>query len=69
MQIPQTWIVGDVDHCVSQLAGFVAEHGITDIVTWGVPPGLTTFDMTASLAAFATKVAPRVKALVAAGTA
>ena len=69
VQIPQTWIVGDVDHCVSQLAGFVAEHGITDIVTWGVPPGLTTFDMTASLAAFATKVAPRVKALVAAGTA
>jgi alkanesulfonate monooxygenase SsuD/methylene tetrahydromethanopterin reductase-like flavin-dependent oxidoreductase (luciferase family) len=67
-QIPQTWIVGDVDHCVSQLAGFVAEHGITDIVTWGVPPGLTAFDMTASLAAFATKVAPRVKALVAAGS-
>jgi len=65
-QIPQTWIVGDVAHCVAQLTHFVAEFGITDIVTWGVPPGLRPFDMTASLAAFATEVVPRVKSLVAA---
>jgi alkanesulfonate monooxygenase SsuD/methylene tetrahydromethanopterin reductase-like flavin-dependent oxidoreductase (luciferase family) len=68
-QIPQTWIVGDVNHCVAQLARFVTEFGISDVVTWGVPPGLRAFDMTASLAAFATQVAPKVKALVAAGKA
>jgi alkanesulfonate monooxygenase SsuD/methylene tetrahydromethanopterin reductase-like flavin-dependent oxidoreductase (luciferase family) len=66
-QIPQSWIVGDVNHCVEELVRFVRTYGITDIVTWGVPPGLKPHDMTASLAAFATQVAPRVKARIAAG--
>jgi alkanesulfonate monooxygenase SsuD/methylene tetrahydromethanopterin reductase-like flavin-dependent oxidoreductase (luciferase family) len=68
-QIPQTWIVGDVNHCVAQLTDFVTTFGITDVVTWAVPPGLRVVDMTASLAAFATQVAPKVKALVGAGDA
>jgi len=64
-QIPQSWIVGDVNHCVEELVRFIRTFGITDIVTWGVPPGLAPHDMTASLAAFATQVAPRVKAQIA----
>ena len=33
-RIPQTWVVGDVDHCVTELAAFIREYGLTDIVTW-----------------------------------
>jgi len=32
--------VGDVEHCVAELSAFMHEYGITDIVTWGVPPGM-----------------------------
>jgi hypothetical protein len=53
-----------VNHCVTELVGFIRTYGITDIVTWGVPPGVKPQDMTASLAAFATQVAPRVRAAV-----
>ena len=63
--IPQSWIVGDVNHCVAELVGFINTYGITDIVTWGVPPGVRPQDMTASLAAFATQVVPRVRAALA----
>ncbi len=38
--IPQTWIVGDVQHCVDELKRFIDAFGITDIVTMAVPPGL-----------------------------
>ncbi|MFO1062136.1 MAG: LLM class flavin-dependent oxidoreductase [Dongiaceae bacterium] len=61
-RIPQTWVVGTVDDCVAQLAAFIAEYGITDIVTWGVPPGLRPDDMNASLERFARDVAPRLRA-------
>ncbi|WP_416898717.1 MAG: LLM class flavin-dependent oxidoreductase [Minwuia sp.] len=64
-RIPQTWVVGDADHCVAELAAYVREHGITDIVTWGVPPGMTTDQMNPHLERFATEVAPRLKAAVA----
>jgi alkanesulfonate monooxygenase SsuD/methylene tetrahydromethanopterin reductase-like flavin-dependent oxidoreductase (luciferase family) len=37
-RIPQTWIVGDAAHCVAELTRFIREYGLTDIVTWGVPP-------------------------------
>ncbi len=63
--IPQSWIVGDVDHCVAELVDFIKTFGITDIVTWGVPPGIAPQDMTESLAAFATRVVPRVRAALA----
>ena len=39
-RIPQTWVVGDVDHCVAELSAFIGEYGVTDLVTWGVPPGM-----------------------------
>jgi len=48
-------------HCVSVLSAFIAEHGITDLVTWGVPPGLRPEQMNASLERFARDVAPRLR--------
>ena len=38
-RIPQTWVVGDVDHCVAELAAFIEEYGLTDIVTWARAAG------------------------------
>jgi alkanesulfonate monooxygenase SsuD/methylene tetrahydromethanopterin reductase-like flavin-dependent oxidoreductase (luciferase family) len=61
-RIPQTWVVGSVEHCVAELSTFIAEHGITDLVTWAVPPGLRPERMNASLERFAREVAPRLKA-------
>jgi len=61
-RIPQTWIVGNADHCVAELSTFIAEHGITDLVTWAVPPGLRPAQMSRSLERFAREVAPRLKA-------
>lgn len=62
--IPQTWVVGNVDHCVTELAAFVAEFGITDIVTMAVPPGLRADQMASSLERLFRDVAPRLKARV-----
>ncbi len=61
-RIPQTWVVGNVDHCVAELGAFIAEHGLTDLVTWAVPPGLRPEQMNQSLERFAREVAPRLKA-------
>ena len=60
-RIPQTWVVGEVEHCVAELSAFIAEHGITDLVTWAVPPGLRPRQMNASLERFAREVVPRLK--------
>jgi alkanesulfonate monooxygenase SsuD/methylene tetrahydromethanopterin reductase-like flavin-dependent oxidoreductase (luciferase family) len=62
-RIPQTWIVGDVDHCVNELAAFIREHGLTDIVTWAVPPGMRPEQMNTHLERFARDVAPRLRAM------
>lgn len=62
-RIPQTWVVGDVDHCVNELAAFIREYGLTDIVTWAVPPGMRPDQMTGSLERFARDVAPRLRAM------
>jgi len=61
-RIPQTWVIGNVEHCVAQLNAFIAEYGITDLVTWAVPPGLRPDDMNESLQRFVRDVAPRLKA-------
>ncbi|MBT3695566.1 MAG: LLM class flavin-dependent oxidoreductase [Gammaproteobacteria bacterium] len=61
-QVPQTWIVGDVDHCVAELKKFITDFGITDIVSMAVPPGMRADDMSASLERLFTQVVPRVKA-------
>ena len=47
--IPQTWVVGNVEHCVKELTSFVREYGITDLVTWAVPPGMRPDQMNGSL--------------------
>jgi alkanesulfonate monooxygenase SsuD/methylene tetrahydromethanopterin reductase-like flavin-dependent oxidoreductase (luciferase family) len=59
--IPQTWIVGDVDHCVNELQAFIATFGITDIVTMALPPGLRSDQMAPSLERLFTQVVPRLK--------
>ena len=63
--IPQTWIVGDVDHCVTELQAFIATYGITDIVTMAVPPGLRSEQMAPSLERLFTEVVPRLKNIAA----
>ena len=63
-RIPQTWVVGTADHCVAQLSAFIHEFGITDLVTWAVPPGMRPEDMNDSLERFFRDVAPRLKAAV-----
>jgi alkanesulfonate monooxygenase SsuD/methylene tetrahydromethanopterin reductase-like flavin-dependent oxidoreductase (luciferase family) len=60
-RIPQTWVVGDVERCVAELRAFVDQHGITDLVTWAVPPGLRPAQMNASLERFARDVVPRLR--------
>ena len=64
--IPQTWVVGNVEHCVKELTSFVREYGITDLVTWAVPPGMRPEQMNGSLERFVRDVSPRVKAATAA---
>jgi alkanesulfonate monooxygenase SsuD/methylene tetrahydromethanopterin reductase-like flavin-dependent oxidoreductase (luciferase family) len=61
---PLEWTVGDVDHCVADLSAFIGEHGLTDLVTWGGPPGLPPSVMNTSLERFAKEVVPRVRAAV-----
>ena len=60
-RIPQTWVVGDVDHCVAELSAFIEEYELTDIVTWAVPPGLRPQEMNPSLERFARDVAPKLR--------
>ncbi|MEM7219560.1 MAG: LLM class flavin-dependent oxidoreductase [Pseudomonadota bacterium] len=59
--VPQTWIVGDADHCVAELLAFIERFGITDIVTMAVPPGLRAEQMAPSLERLFRDVVPRVK--------
>ena len=59
---PLTWTVGTADHCVTELKELIAGHGITDLVTWGGPPGLAPSVMNDSLTRFAEEVVPRLRA-------
>lgn len=59
---PLAWTVGDVEHCVGELTEFMREHQVTDLVTWGGPPGLAPSVMNASLERFATEVVPQLRA-------
>ncbi len=61
---PLVWTVGDVDHCAAELTTLIADHGITDLVTWGGPPGLPPSVMNDSLTRMAEQVLPRVRASV-----
>ncbi|MGE0415514.1 MAG: LLM class flavin-dependent oxidoreductase [Acetobacteraceae bacterium] len=62
-RIPQTWIIGTVDECVDQMAAFIREYGLTDVVTWAVPPGMRPKQMNDSLEKFARDVAPRLRTM------
>lgn len=64
-RISQNWLVGNVDHCVRELTTFIRRYGITDMVTWAVPPGLRPDAVETSLYKYATEVIPRVKEAVA----
>ena len=56
-------MVGDVDHCVAELSAFIREYGLTDIVTWAVPPGMRPEQMNNSLERFTRDVAPRLRTM------
>ena len=60
--IPQTWVVGDVDQCVAELQDFMNTYGVTDLVTWAMPPGLSSDVMQHSLERFVLEVVPRLRA-------
>ncbi len=62
--IPQGWIVGDEDQCTEELVSFITTYGITDLVTWGAPPGMAPSVMNDSLERFVTRVIPRVRSAV-----
>ena len=59
--VPQTWIVGNVDECVTDLLKFINDFGITDIVSMAVPPGMRAEQMGDSLEMLFTQVVPRLK--------
>ena len=61
-RIPQSWIVGTAPTCVEALVAFVQEYGITDLVTWGAPPGLHPGVMNVSLERLIREVIPAVRA-------
>jgi alkanesulfonate monooxygenase SsuD/methylene tetrahydromethanopterin reductase-like flavin-dependent oxidoreductase (luciferase family) len=56
--IPQTWIVGGPAECRAEIARFVREFGITDLVTMGVVPGVAPEVLSQSLERFAHEVMP-----------
>ena len=58
---PLQWTVGSVEHCVAELTEFMTENSITDLVTWGGPPGLAPSVMNASLERFAKEVVPQLR--------
>jgi hypothetical protein len=60
-RIPQTWVVGDEDHVVAELASYCLDHGITDLVSWVAPPGMRPSERNESLERFARGVAPRLR--------
>ena len=60
-QVPQTWVIGNVEACIEQLKVFISDFGITDIVTMAVPPGLRAAQMTGSLEKLFGEVVPRLK--------
>ena len=56
--IPQAVIVGTAEECVAELRSFIAEFGITDIATSGLPPGIAPEFMAANLERLANDVIP-----------
>jgi len=57
--IPQSVVIGTADECVAELKSFIATFGITDIVSSGLPPGVSPDYMATNLERLATEVIPR----------
>ena len=51
----------NVDQVVAELEDFMQQYGVTDLVTWGIPPGVTAEEMNGSLEKFVRDVVPRLK--------
>ncbi len=60
--IPQTWVVGDEHRVTTELSEFIEQYGITDLVTWGCPPGFHPDTMNESFERFARSVLPELRA-------
>jgi len=56
--IPQTWVVGDEATVLEGLTSFIEYYGITDVGTWGCPPGFHPEQMNESFERFADGVLP-----------
>ena len=59
--IPQNWIVGNVEEVTNQMKAFIAEFDVTDIVGWGLPPGVDPEVTNRSLELFANEVMPQLR--------
>jgi alkanesulfonate monooxygenase SsuD/methylene tetrahydromethanopterin reductase-like flavin-dependent oxidoreductase (luciferase family) len=64
-RIPQTYVTGDPEKCAEQVARFVRDYGITDLVGWAAPPGILPEHTNRNLERFAREVIPRVRARLA----
>ena len=62
--IPQTWVVGNAAEVAEQLETFMQTYGVTDLITWGLPPGLNSSAMTDSLQQFVVDVVPKLRGAV-----
>ncbi len=61
-RIDQAWIIGDPDQVRDRLGDFIEAHGFTDLITHGVPPGMSPEQLTPSLVRFAQEVMPALRA-------
>ncbi len=59
--IPQGWVVGTPDQCVAELSAYIKAFGVTDLVLWGAPPGISPDVLLPSIERFITEVAPRLR--------
>jgi alkanesulfonate monooxygenase SsuD/methylene tetrahydromethanopterin reductase-like flavin-dependent oxidoreductase (luciferase family) len=56
--IPQSYIVGGAQEVADEIAAFAERFGVTDLITWGAPPGVSPELMNDSLERFASDVMP-----------
>ncbi len=64
-RVPQTWIVGTAAACTDAIVQFIRDFGITDLVTWGAPPGMHPDAMYSSLERLIREVVPAIRARIA----
>jgi len=60
--IPQTYIVGDPERVAEEISHFAERFGVTDVITWGAPPGVAPERLNESFERFAAEVMPRFRA-------